>query len=270
MSTQQDVSDTENMADQSLRSVLGALEQGLVVRLIMSKNIMDCTIYDEVGKILSDPSKRGYSQFPVRDKGKIVGILVRCESEAHPDAEVGHEMRGLSEGNLVAADMAISTYIEHETNQSFHLVVDNHGIAGIVTRSDLLKQPVRLHLFSLLSHLESAMVEYIKSRLPDEITWKGKLSPKRLCNAEKEQEEAKSKDQHLDLVYYLQWCDKRDIIRKLVKWQDRNLFEKDLKKLEQLRNSVVHANSYASEIDELGTAIKKARYWIERLASPCS
>ena len=61
MSTQQDVSDTENMADQSLRSVLGALEQGLVVRLIMSKNIIDCTIYAEVGKILSDPSKRGYS-----------------------------------------------------------------------------------------------------------------------------------------------------------------------------------------------------------------
>ena len=266
MSSQQNPSAGGGPRVPGLEEVLAALERGLVVRLIMSTELNSCLVTDSAASVLRDPSRQEYSQFPVRQEERIVGVLLRNLSEqcTQLDVPVAELMRPLREGDIVAADTSIAAYIEHATRQPFHLVIDGHEIAGIVTKSDLLRHPVRLYLFNLLAHMETAMLGFIERNF-GEPCWKNALTAKRLQKVEDRRNEDRLDDQSIDLVYYTQWADKRHIIWKLAGWKDRNSFKKDLKELETLRDQVMHANKYPRQAAELHKACEKAQYWIKCL-----
>ncbi len=77
---------------------------------------------------------------------------------------------------------------------SFHQVdsllrVFSHGfsaaqIAGVITRYDLQKAPVRMWLFGMLTLIEMRMTSQIEERYPGE-AWSEYLSPARLAGARK-------------------------------------------------------------------------------------
>lgn len=127
-----------------------------------------------------------------------------------------------------------------------HGFISSFGeIAGIITRGDLQKMPIRMWLFSLISLIEMQMLRIIRERFSED-SWEKLILPKRKTQAQGIYDKRKYKHEEIDLVDCLQFCDKRTIISKtedlLEKLQtDKKKFCKLLKELEQLRNDLAHA-----------------------------
>lgn len=88
-------------------------------------------------------------------------------------------MLPLSDRMLVAANMPMLDFIPLLGENPFWLVVFGSRIDGIVTRSDLLKLPVRICVFTLVTHLELVMMNRIRTLFADEVGWFALLSPNR-------------------------------------------------------------------------------------------
>ena len=95
----------------------------------------------------------------------------------------------------------------------YRLVVRETEISGIVTRSDLLKLPVRVLAFAMITHLERVLAEVILEACgPNNELWMKYLNQTRRDRISEKQ--AKLKSGGIDpllLVELTDFCDKRDI-----------------------------------------------------------
>jgi len=120
-------------------------------------------------------------------------------------------------------------------------------VAGIITRGDLQKIPIRMWLFSLISLIEMQMLRIIRERYPEN-SWENKISSPRREKVEELFEERKKKNEEIDRIDCLQFCDKytiisktEDILEKLQYSKKKKEFCTLLKELEELRNNLAHA-----------------------------
>ena len=89
---------------------------------------------------------------------------------------------------------------------------------------------------------------------------------KRLEDARKVQKKRRNDGSELDLLECVQFCDKRDIVRKAYNLNGH--FKKDLEDIEQLRHSLAHASPFAHSQETLSKFIRrleKAKKWIRKL-----
>lgn len=136
----------------------------------------------------------------------------------------------------------------HGRPRAFVLVA--HEVAGIVTRADLQKPPVRLYLFGLVTLLEMHLTALIRRHYGNG-DWTEHLSEGRLEGAREFQEERRQHDQDLDLVNCLQFCDKRDLVladealREGLEIRSKRQGERYLRAAERLRDNLAHAQALA-------------------------
>lgn len=83
---------------------------------------------------------------------------------------------------LVTAEEPLTRFVPLLRRRPYRLVLLGTEIAGIVTRSDIIKPPVRLLAFTLVSHLEVAMTELIRARYPTDEAFLDVLGTLRACN----------------------------------------------------------------------------------------
>jgi hypothetical protein len=137
----------------------------------------------------------------------------------------------------------------------------------MVARSDLLNLLVRLHAFSLVTHLELLMSEIISTRFYDkEDDSLLLLSEGRRAKIYEKLEEFKRRNFNPPLLELTDFCDKRDILKK--KFQLGAKFKKNLEEIEELRNKVAHAGNYAGDEAEMLQFIgqlRSAEDWIQEL-----
>jgi hypothetical protein len=120
-------------------------------------------------------------------------------------------------------------------------------VAGIVTKSDMQKPPVRMWLFGMVTMIELRYGRLIDELCPDD-SWKQYLSEGRVKKAEELLAERRRRKQgELTLLDCLQLSDKGQIvarneeIRRLTIFASRNQAEDGIKQLESLRNNLAHA-----------------------------
>jgi hypothetical protein len=119
-------------------------------------------------------------------------------------------------------------------------------VAGIVTRADMQKPPVRMWLFGLVTLIELRYARLIEQFCPNG-SWRQCLSEGRLKKAEVLLAERRRRHQDLTLFDCLQLSDKGQIvarnerIRRLTIYPSRGQAEEGVKMLEGLRNSLAHA-----------------------------
>lgn len=152
----------------SFEEVLAALEGSVCVDLIATYDLVTCAADDPLDHVREDQSKRKFDQIPVENDGRIVGVLERQQlaRKSRSRRRAKDVMRRLGDSLLVASGTGVLSYIRLASRAPYHLVVKDHRIRGIVTPSDLLKLPVRVVLFTLITHLESSMADLIKRRFP--------------------------------------------------------------------------------------------------------
>lgn len=245
-----------------LQTTLAGLEVGLRVRHITTYTLDTCRPDDTVEDVLRRPELLDFDCIPVRDSGHIIGYIQRG-----PDlsGRVRDQMRPIEESVLVSADLPLTHYMALIPERPFRLVLDGVMIRGIVTWSDLQKLPVRLFVFSLITHLEMVMAQYIQDHLGvDE--WLQKISSGRREKIVEKQEALVRKNLEPPLIELTDFCDKRDILAKAV--NPGNQFIPEMKAIEDLRNTTAHAATYAESreaVQKFVECLQRAEFWIDQL-----
>lgn len=125
-------------------------------------------------------------------------------------------------------------------------VLEGNRISGIVTCGDLQKAPVRMLLFGLVTLLEMNLLRLVRIFYPDD-TWQPFLKKERLVAAKNLWEQGRARNEAIDLVDYLQFCDKRDLILaspdvfERLGLKSKRYGERFFKAAEALRNKLAHA-----------------------------
>jgi hypothetical protein len=248
------------------------LEVGLKVGDIATYGFESCKAEDDATEVMRRSDLLLFDCIPVRDGDRVVGVLER-NGEIGP-GPARDAMRRLDEDLLVAADEPLKGFIPLLVRSPHRLVVRGTHIEGIVTRSDVHKLPVRLLAFALVTHLEMTMAELIVREMKDE-EWKPLLSRGRQSKLEEKFEALRTANFDPPLIEVTDFCDKREILarRGLLCVPSKAKAVGDFKRIEELRNSVAHAATYAqsdAQLAEFVELLELTEQWIVRLCQPAA
>jgi predicted transcriptional regulator len=250
------------------KTTMTGLETGLQILHITTFELQYCASDDDIITVLKNPDLEEFDQVPVRKGSRIMGVVEKalCTDKS---GSVEKCMRPLDDSILVSAQTPLVQFIPLMENSTYRLVLgggEDLGIRGIVTRSDLLKLPVRLYAFSLVTHLELLMSEVISTKFsPNEDPF-SLLSEGRRTKLDVKMNSFKERNFNPPLLELTDFCDKREILKK--QFSLGKGFRDDLEDIEELRNKVAHAGNYASDDAEMQLFIKRlsrAEHWIQEL-----
>jgi hypothetical protein len=180
---------------------------------------------------------------------KIVGLLevALYKRSATTDALVGEVMRPLSEENLIGADASILAFVRDADRRKCRLVVSGHEIGGLISLSDLQRLPVRAALFGLVTYFEILMASAIRWEFDGSEGWLEYVSEDRQRGLREKLEKAQAADGLVDPLLFTQFGDKKSILRRSTYLEtSRGEFERELDKIQSLRDDLAHANDYAA------------------------
>jgi hypothetical protein len=258
--------ETMNALDAELDAALRGVEAGFHVRLISTfEPQLVWAPADTPAEEWLAASNPDFDQFPVRDGDATVGLLLR----GSPDESkmVREAMLPLRDGMIVSADTPITDVIPALKENHCRLVLRGGRINGLVTQSDLLKLPVRMLLFGLITHLEICLRALVRRRSswPD---WLERLPTDRRRRRVREAYEA-SRAERLD-PDPLEFTNLSDVVSLLS--TDLGLdssFEADMRDITRFRNDIAHAHTYvrsSADVQRLVTQFTSIRCWIQRVS----
>lgn len=268
-------------------TTLSAYQESLPVKLIATarSDFQTCRMDEQLSVVCDRNRHDRFDYLPVisdrpHRSASIVGVLPlgALQADGGSAGAVCDHMEPLGEGHLIGADASILTFVRHADESPFRLVVSGREITGLVSISDLQRLPVRAALFAMVTHLEMVMADTIRHRLPHSDRWMSLLSEKRKKKVYEQMEQAKSGDTFVDPVLYTQFCDKVTIVRKMGgpadsgAW-DATLFQRDMNDFQALRDSIAHANDYATTRDtarSLCRCVRAMDKWIHLFAESVS
>src|SRR5690349_10618865 len=222
------------------------LAAGLTVGHIATFDLHTCADNDDASRVFGELNLEIYDQIPVRKNGRIVGVLERRTGTASCAAR--DQMRTLEDTLLVSAEGPLMSFIRTADASPYRLVVRETEVSGIVTRSDLLKLPVRILAFAMITHLESLMADVIRRAYgAEDERWTKYLNQTRREKVFEKHAKLTSGRINLPLLELTDFCDKRDIVKELCHLDAG--FERQLKGIESVRNKLAHAGEYAANDD---------------------
>jgi CBS domain-containing protein len=251
-----------------LEVTLKAFEAGFHVGVISTfyPNLVWAEADDNAAAFL-DVQPQDFDQFPVRDGDRTVGVLRRHKD--HGNHKVGDSMDRLVENLLISAETPIRDLIPQLKEIHFRLVLRGSRIDGLVTQSDLLKLPVRILIFGLVTHLEQVMADLISIRWPDE-GWLGAIGEKKREQIKTKEAKLLTKGVNPPLIELTEFKEKVHLCARLMGGNTEQ-FRKELDNLRKLRNQIAHAASFiqdkdgASNVVEFIEKFECAQKWIAEL-----
>jgi hypothetical protein len=251
--------------DQTMRS----LEAGLTIKDVATFELGSCDLANDLGGVLDAPQLGLFDAIPVKDEGRVVGVLER--PSLGRETTVAAAMRRLDDSLLASAHDPLKSLVTLLTATPYRLVVDNGRILGIVTRSDMHKLPMRLLVFALVTHLELLMAEAITKQMPND-RWIDELKGERRRKFEVKRKELRSANFDPPLIELTEFCDKRDLVLPLLGELEigKGKAQSELGRIETLRNKVAHAAGFATDERQFlrfVTTFESAEAWIRRLSA---
>jgi hypothetical protein len=157
-------------------------------------------------------------------------------------------MQPLSEGVIVSADMPIAELIPQLRESHYRLILRGGRMDGLVTQSDLLKLPVRMLLFGLISHLELCLRALVRERAPWP-KWLELLEPERRKTVRSKLEDLRKARFEPDPLEFSNFSDVLDVLAQQPDLGDSFRDEANLIRI--LRNDIAHAKTYISSADDV-------------------
>ena len=225
-----------------------------------------CAPADAIADAWLATAQPDFDQFPVRDADRTIGLLVRGD---YPSRLVRDAMLPLSEELIVSADMAIAELIPRMKTLPCRLILRGDRIDGLVTQSDLLKLPVRIVVFGLLTHLETVMADLVSTHWPGD-EWMTALSPGRRAKLLEKETALRQRGLNPPRIELTEFADKRDLCKRLLA-AGRKRFDREMDGLRNLRDQLAHAATFVDDADGstgIGSFVDQwdaARYWAQEL-----
>jgi predicted transcriptional regulator len=152
---------------QSYLNTMRGLEGGLRVADIAVYELETCEPNESIADVRRRARRFDLDNIPVRDTGTIVGVVEDIKSY-RTDVSAASVAAPLTEAMLVAGSRSLLGFLPTIADREYRLVIDDSGIRGVVTPSDVVQLPVRLLIFALLAHLEELMRANIRQKEPDD------------------------------------------------------------------------------------------------------
>jgi hypothetical protein len=196
----------------------------------------------------------------IRSEGQTVGY---AERESLIGGVCGDHRRTFDEALILDESAPLLNVLLKMNDARFGFVVVLGHVGGIITQADLQKPPVRMWLFGLVTLIELRSTERIERHLPED-GWKPHLSAARLQKAQALLDERRRRNQALQVFDCLQFSDKGQIvarneeIRNLTVFASRRSAEDAIRKIEQLRNNLAHAQDILTS--DWGTIVELCEF----------
>ncbi len=189
--------------------------------------------------------ERGFDVAGVMDDptGPVIGFVISKELS---EGTVGNHKKPLNAEHLVSDATPIADLLRVLRAKERAFVLIGPEVKGIVTLADLNKPPIRVYLFGLVSLLEMHLRFWIRNAYSDG-SWKERLKDKRLEYANKLQAERQKRNQQIDLLDCLQFCDLSDLLlgnedlRNRLGIESKRKGEELLGEAEKLRDRLAHS-----------------------------
>ncbi len=242
---------------------MSQLEKSFQARHIWTPKLVTCEVHELASQVVSEHDE--FDQIPVRENGAIVGVLSR---DAAVSGQCAREcMTPLNDSLLTTADQPLMALLHDLIVSPFYrLVIEGGNIQGIVTRSDVLKLPVRVLAFTLIVHAESLLNERITRCCPDNQSLLSALDPKPRAALKNELDKYVGQRADPPAIELMEFYPKIELAKKLlIVTMDE---AEELHRTRKLRNDVDHLHNYAYDIVRLCKFVDDlvlAQKWIDRL-----
>lgn len=253
--------------------MMSGLERGLQVAHITTPaaQLRCCQHDEEIEAVLNRSDLLQFDQIPVQEQGVIIGLVRKLTVPSGAKGPARRHMQPLGESILVSADASLLEYILNDSLD--RLVIHGTKIHGLVTRSDLLKLPVTLLGFALVTHVEAVMLTMLRATDISEQTWLGYLDQGSRKDIRKQYKRLSDKRSDPDLLELTTFSNKHTILEHLAAEEayasclpDKESISQ-LEKIRQLRNMVAHTggkDDSPDSIQELIDRLRLTQSWIER------
>jgi len=205
----------------------------------------------EALEVLNWMQERDFDVAGVETEAIISGYVERSCLISITQGKCGDQQRVFHPQELIALSTPLIKLLPILQRTPRLFVLDCNQVTGIVTCGDLQKAPVRMLLFGLVTLLEMNLLRLVRLYYPQD-SWREVLKSDRLKAAQKLWSDSQERNEATDLLDYLQFCDKRDLILhqpELVQKlgiRSKRFGEKLLKSAEHLRNRLAHAQDLVS------------------------
>ena len=256
------------------------IHDALTVRLIATPrdedpdrpSVRTCRADDTLAEVRAANVVPAYDYLPVEvargDQEAPGGIVGMLHAKRHANRHqaggadlVKDHMCPLSEADLIGRDATIFDFVSQVRHKPL-LVVSGTRIEGLVAWSDLQKLPVRAAVFALVTGFELTMYEAIRCVFADGDGWQKCLGETRLKKAKEVFRQRGGNDSDVELLLCTEFCDKRTILAKHLPFgaraadsgsmpMSRRRFESHVRSIEDLRNPLAHASTYAMSWDKV-------------------
>ncbi|MBD0385618.1 MAG: hypothetical protein ICV54_03570 [Nostoc sp. C3-bin3] len=205
----------------------------------------------EVTEVLHWMQAHNFDVIGVETEDTISGYVERSSLIEGKSRKCGDYQRVFHPKELIAISTPLIKLLPilQQTQRLF--VLDCNQVNGIVTCGDLQKAPARMLLFGLVTLLEMNLLRLVRIYYPED-SWQKVLKPERLEVAQRLWRESQERNEATDLLDYLQFCDKRELILnqpellQQLGLKYKRFGERFLKSAEQLRNRLAHAQNLVS------------------------
>lgn len=187
--------------------------------------------------------QQGLGVVGLRNRGLVFGYF---EIPDDPHGLCADHVRSFEEARVLPDSAALDEVIKALDEEPRVFVRGFWQIAGVLTRYELQKAPVRMWLFGMLTLIEMRMTGMIEEHYPGQ-SWSEYLSAARLEGARKLLDERRRRNQDLSILDCLQFADKAQIfarskeLRGETQYTSRKQLEKEAKALQRLRNNLAHS-----------------------------
>jgi predicted transcriptional regulator len=211
----------------------------------VTENLASFDAERDVDSVRGFMEEKEFDVVGVRISGYVSGYVERVDLS---NGVLRNHLLTFSEPECINESEPLLRLLEG-LKRSRRLFVSRQGrVYGIVTKGDLEKGPVRMWLFCVISLLEMQLLRLIREFYPDD-GWRDCLETDRFGKVEGNFIDLRRRNEHVDLADCLQFCDKREIVlgtpelRDVLQFVSKTAGGKLLKRLEDLRNDLAHAQS---------------------------
>lgn len=193
-------------SSQQLRQLF---EQSITVRAI-AEPLASFDDDEDCARACEFMARKNFDLIGVRRDGVISGYV---ERSSLLDGALGDHLRPFGPDELLTENASLLDVFERLCRHPRAFVVIWDQVAGIVTRGDLQKAPVRMWLFGLMSLIEMQLLRIIREYYPDD-AWQMELTPSRLEMAKRLYAQRRQRNEEIGLDECLQLGDKLTIVFK--------------------------------------------------------
>lgn len=168
---------------------------------------------DDQGSTAEVMAESNFDYAPIVRRSEVVGFVARSDLTTSTGTEIADKVQRLTARVLVSGDAPVAELMTYLEDRPFLFVVEGREIAGLVTPSDLNKQPGRTYFYLLIANFEIAIAEMVRSRFPDQLDALRLISEARQGSVTSRLADLRMGDVDADVVAALDFTDLLTVVK---------------------------------------------------------